>query len=67
MQVNAKAAGKAAVHCAAVSGNISMLKAIMEFNPDLEIEVYFGNFINCSSQMKRSHMYDNTVSSLSTG
>lgn len=37
--MNAKAAGKAAIHCAAVAGNIPMLKAILEFNPNLEIEV----------------------------
>ena len=39
-QVNAKAAGKAAIHCASVAGNIPMLKAILEFKPDLEIEVW---------------------------
>ena len=39
LQVNAKAAGKAAIHCASVAGNIPMLKAILEFNPNLEVEV----------------------------
>jgi hypothetical protein len=33
-------AGKAAIHCGAVAGNIPMLKAILEFNPNLEIEVH---------------------------
>ena len=37
--MNAKAAGKAAIHCASVAGNMPMLKAILEFSPDLEIEV----------------------------
>ena len=37
-QVNAKAGGKAALHCAAVTGNIPVLKALLEFNPNLEIE-----------------------------
>ena len=40
--MNAKAAGKAAIHCAAVAGNIPMLKAILEFNPNLEIEVHIA-------------------------
>ena len=39
LQVNAKTQGKAALHCAAVAGNIPVLKAILDFNPDLEIEV----------------------------
>ena len=39
MQVNAKAVGKAAIHCAAVAGHMNVLKAILEFNPDLEIQV----------------------------
>ena len=39
LQVNAITQGKAALHCASVAGNIPVLKAILEFNPDLEIEV----------------------------
>eukprot|EP00731_Ephydatia_muelleri_P014626 Em0008g346a len=36
--VNAKAAGKAALHCAAIGGNIEVLKTLLEFHPNLEIE-----------------------------
>ena len=39
IQVNTKAAGKAAVHCAAVAGNIPVLKCLLEYEADLEIEV----------------------------
>lgn len=39
LQVNAKAAGKAALHCAAIGGNIEVLKTLLEFHPNLEIEV----------------------------
>ena len=39
LQVNVKAAGKAAIHCAAVAGNIDVIKCLMEFSPNLEIEV----------------------------
>ena len=38
-QVNTKAAGKSALHCASVAGNTAILKCLLEFNPDLEIEV----------------------------
>ena len=38
--MNTKASGKAALHCASVSGDIPVMKAILEFNPDLEIEVH---------------------------
>ena len=38
-QVNTKAAGKAALHCAAAGGNIDVIKTLLEFHPDLEIEV----------------------------
>lgn len=34
------AAGKAALHCAAVGGNIEVIKTLLEFQPNLEIEVY---------------------------
>ena len=43
--MNAKAAGKAAIHCAAVAGNIPMLKAVLEFSPNLEIEVYIACYL----------------------
>ena len=48
--MNAKAAGKAAIHCAAVAGNVAVLKVIMEFNPDLEIEV--SDAVYASSQLQ---------------
>ena len=38
-QVNVKAAGKAAIHCAAVAGNTDVIKCLLEFSPNLEIEV----------------------------
>ena len=38
--MNAKASGKAALHCASVAGDLAVVKAILEFNPDLEIEVF---------------------------
>lgn len=37
-EVNAKAAGKAAIHCAAVAGNIAVLKVLLEFKADVEIK-----------------------------
>lgn len=37
--MNAKAAGKAAIHCACAAGNVDVLKVIMEFNPDVEVGV----------------------------
>ncbi len=33
-QVNTKAAGKAAIHCACAAGNVDVLKVIMEFAPN---------------------------------
>jgi len=51
-QVNNKAAGKTALHCASVSGNVDMVKLVLEFSPDLEVAVsekyliLFGMF-NC--------------------
>lgn len=44
------AAGKAALHCAAVAGNTDIIKCLLEFNPNLEIEV------GCLSHMT-SHDY----------
>ena len=38
-EVNAKAAGKTALHCASVGGHLEVVKAVMEFSPDLEVEV----------------------------
>ena len=38
--MNTKASGKAALHCASVAGDLAVVKAILEFNPDLEIEVF---------------------------
>lgn len=38
--MNAKASGKAALHCASVAGDLAVVKTILEFNPDLEIEVF---------------------------
>ena len=40
--MNAKASGKAGLHCASVAGNIPVMKALLEFNPDLEIEVCYA-------------------------
>jgi len=37
--VNSKAAGKAAIHCATVAGNVPVIKVLLEFNADLEVEV----------------------------
>ena len=37
--MNAKASGKAALHCSTVAGDLAVVKAILDFNPDLEIEV----------------------------
>ncbi|XP_019848978.1 PREDICTED: E3 ubiquitin-protein ligase MIB2-like [Amphimedon queenslandica] len=37
-EVNAKAAGKAALHCAAVAGHIEIIKCLLEFKANLEIE-----------------------------
>ncbi len=37
--MNTKAAGKAALHCASVGGHVDVVKAILEFSPDLEVEV----------------------------
>lgn len=39
VQVNAKAAGKAAIHCASAAGNVDVIKCLLEFSPDLEVEV----------------------------
>ena len=39
LQVNAKAGGKAAIHCACAQGNLDVLKCLLEFSPNLEIEV----------------------------
>lgn len=39
LQVNDKTEGRAAIHIAALSGHSDVMKTIMEFNPDLEIEV----------------------------
>ena len=39
VQVNNKAAGKTALHCASVSGNEDMVKVILEHNPELEVAV----------------------------
>ena len=38
-QVNSKAAGKAAIHCAAVAGNVPVIKVLLEFKANLEVEV----------------------------
>ena len=38
-QVNTKAAGKAAIHCACAAGNVDVLKVIMEFAPNVEVGV----------------------------
>ena len=38
-QVNSKAAGKAAIHCAAVAGNVPVIKVLLEFKASLEVEV----------------------------
>ena len=43
LQVNAKAVGKAALHCATAAGDVALVRAILEFNPDLEIEVCYRN------------------------
>lgn len=40
-QVNTKAAGKAAIHCASVAGNMTVIKCLLEFHADVEIEVNF--------------------------
>ena len=37
--MNTKAAGKAAIHCASVSGNMTILNCLLEFNANLEVEV----------------------------
>lgn len=37
-QVNHKAAGKTALHCASVGGHLSVVKVLLGFNPDLEVE-----------------------------
>lgn len=39
MQVNTKMEGKGPLQLAIVEGNISVLKTILKFNPDLEMEV----------------------------
>ncbi|XP_064385425.1 ankyrin repeat and SOCS box protein 10-like isoform X2 [Halichondria panicea] len=36
-EVNTKAAGKAAIHCACAAGNVDVLKVIMEFAPNVEV------------------------------
>ena len=38
-EVNTKAVGKTAMHCASVGGHVEVVKALLEFNPDLEVEV----------------------------
>ena len=37
--MNAKAAGRAAIHCAAMAGNVAVLKVLLEFGGNLEVEV----------------------------
>ena len=38
-QVNTKAAGKSAMHCAAAGGHLNVMKCLLEFSPNLEIQV----------------------------
>ncbi len=38
-KVDDKVAGTAAIHIAAISGHIEVMKTIIEFKPDLEVEV----------------------------
>ena len=38
-EVDAKAAGKTAIHCAAVGGHVEVMKVLLEYKPDLEVEV----------------------------
>lgn len=45
-QVNTKAAGKAAIHCACAAGSVDVLKVIMEFKPNLELGVGLWGFDN---------------------
>lgn len=45
-QVDAKAAGKAAIHCACAQGNVDVVKCLLEFSPDLEIKVYMYTFVH---------------------
>lgn len=39
VQVNHKMEGKGALHVAAVHGYLSVIKTILQFDPDLEIKV----------------------------
>ncbi len=39
LQVNAKSDGKAAIHSAAVTGNVSVLQLLLDFRANLELEV----------------------------
>lgn len=39
LQVDTKAAGKAAIHCACAQGNVEVVRCLLEFTPDLEIKV----------------------------
>ena len=45
LKVNTKAAGKAAIHCASVAGNMTVLKCLLEFDADLEVEVSLNSII----------------------
>jgi len=38
LQVNAQVFGKAPIHCAAAAGRVSVLKMLLEFQANLEIE-----------------------------
>ena len=42
IQVNTIHNGKTALQCSATAGNISVMKILLEFNPDLEFEVSDG-------------------------
>ncbi len=48
--MNTKAAGKAAIHCASVSGNMAVLKCLLEFDADLEVEVISAT-VSCDCHM----------------
>ena len=47
MQVNGKAGGKTALHCAIAGGHLSIVKNILEFNPDLEMGVNYYKVLIC--------------------
>lgn len=51
LQVNAQVFGKAPIHCAAAAGRVSVLKMLLEFQANLEIEVSYMILLRLQSSL----------------